>query len=303
MKQKFLILYFLFIPLLGFAQDKASDFKVITYNIWNGFDFGKDEARRARLQQWMAAQKPNVVALQELCNYTPEKLKADAASWGHPYSVLMKTTGYSVGITSDRPVELVEKITEGMSHGALHCQTNGIDFLVVHLHPGSYAKRRIEAGVLTEKVKQIRKTSARTMVLGDFNSHSPFDADLYPSNGYFLERLKKSNSGKGEDGNLDHGELDYGVMSAFLALPLYDVARKYTSGMQQRGSFPTRALGEINKETAEQLDSRKERIDFIMVSPDLYQKCTSAKVLNGEPTWYLSDHYPAVATFNLSDEK
>lgn len=300
MKEKFLILFALFIPALGFAQEKDSDFKVMTYNIWNGFDFGKDEARRASLQQWVAAQQPNVVALQELCNYTPEKLKVDGASWGHPYSVLMKTTGYSVGITSDKPIELVEKITEGMHHGALHCKTSGIDFLVVHLNPGSYAKRRIEAEILSKKVKEISKVNARMTVLGDFNAHSPFDANLYEKDGYFLEMMKKSNDSKGEDGNLDHGELDYGVMSAFLALPLYDVVRKHSSGMQQRGSFPTRALGDINQETARQLDSRKERLDFIMASSDLFRKCLSAQVLNGEATWFLSDHYPVIATFNLS---
>lgn len=302
MKRKIFVLLALLIPALGLAQGRTSDFKVITYNIWNGFDFGKDEARRASLQQWMAAQQPNVVALQELCNYTPEKLKEDAASWGHSYSILMKTTGYSVGITSDSPIELVERITEGMHHGALHCKTSGIDFLVVHLNPFSYAKRRIEAGVLSEKVREISKMSTRTIVLGDFNALSPFDADLYKADGYFLERLKKSNDGKGEDGNLDHGELEYGVMSAFLALPLYDAVRKHSSGMQQRGSFPARALGAVNKETPQQLDSRKERIDFIMVSSELSQKCVSAQVLNGEATWFLSDHYPVVATFNLSDK-
>jgi exodeoxyribonuclease III len=290
-------------PLFAFAQKADSPFKVITYNIWNGFDFGKDQERRVKLQAWMNAQMPDVAALQELCNYTTEKLREDAARWGHTHSVLMKTTGYSVGITSKFPIELIEKITEGMHHGALHCRTNGIDFLVVHLNPGSYQIRRIEAEILTKKVKEISKVNSKMIVLGDFNSHSPFDADLYQENGYFLQRLKKSNSDKGETGNLDHGELDYGVMSSFLALPLYDVIRKYSSGMQERGSFPTRALGEINKETADQLDSRKEHIDFIMVSSELYRQSVSAKVLNGRDTWFLSDHYPATATFVLPNSK
>ena len=121
----------------GFSQSQEQ-LKVISYNIWNGFDWGKDDARRAELQQWkVAGQQPDVVALQELCKYTPEKLKEDAKSWGHPYSVLLKTTGYSVGLTSRFPIELKEKILEGLHHGALHCQTNGIDFLV-----GSPASRQ-----------------------------------------------------------------------------------------------------------------------------------------------------------------
>jgi hypothetical protein len=33
---------------------------VITYNIWNGFDWGKDDERRIALGSWLAAQNPDV---------------------------------------------------------------------------------------------------------------------------------------------------------------------------------------------------------------------------------------------------
>lgn len=64
----------------GEIDKTERNFKVITYNIWNGFDWGKDTVRRANLQLWMQNQMPDVVALQELCNYTPEKLDEDAKS-------------------------------------------------------------------------------------------------------------------------------------------------------------------------------------------------------------------------------
>jgi exodeoxyribonuclease-3 len=117
---------------------QTDNIKVITYNIWNGFDFGKDEERRIELRQWVNQQEPSIVALQELCNYTDKKLAEDAKSWGHDYSILLKTTGYSVGLTSKFPIVLKEKIRTGMHHGALHCKTNDIDFFVIHFSPSSY---------------------------------------------------------------------------------------------------------------------------------------------------------------------
>jgi endonuclease/exonuclease/phosphatase family metal-dependent hydrolase len=270
---------------------------VITYNIWNGFDWGKDTLRRSKFQQWIKKQKPSVVALQELYGYTTEKLEEDAKSWGHNYSVLHKTTGYSVGLTSEFPIHLKEKIFEGMHHGALHCQTAGIHFLVVHLHPGSIKRRGEEAEILIGKLTAIKEKNSNYVVLGDFNAHSPFDAHLYDPDDYFMNRLRKSNEGKGINGNIYMNDLDYSVLSSFLALPLYDVIRNYTTSINERGSFPGRVLGPVNNETTEQLVSRLERIDYILVSPSLKEKCIDAKINNGRENWFLSDHYPVQAKF------
>lgn len=301
MKLRNIFLILALLPLLLASQENKDDFKIITYNIWNGYDWGKDEPRRVKLQNWMNAQAPDVVALQELCAYTPEKLREDATAWGHEYSILLKTTGYSVGFTSRYPIVVKEKIMEGMHHGALHCTTNGIDFFVIHLHPGSIARRREEADILSRKLEEIIKTSSKYVVLGDFNAHSPFDADLYDPNGKLLQRLRESNAGKGLDGNLVNGSFDYAVMSKFLSLPLYDIVQGYTTGLAERGSFPGRVLGEVNQESTEQLVSRMERIDYIMVSPELSKKSLGAQVHNGQENWFLSDHYPVSATFYLKD--
>tara|TARA_R110000744_G_scaffold272677_3_gene385582 strand:+ start:385 stop:1293 length:909 start_codon:yes stop_codon:yes gene_type:complete len=295
------LLIIIILPFSLLSQSEGSDFKIITYNIWNGYDWGKDNERRGKVQNWISAQTPDAVALQELCAYTPEKLQEDAKAWGHDYSVLLKTTGYSVGFTSKYPIELKEEIMDGLHHGALHCKTNGIDFLVVHLHPGSIAGRREEAGILSAKLDAITKTTSKYVVLGDFNAHSPFDADMYDTNSYLLTRLRESNLGKGLNGNIENGGLDYAVMSKFLSLPLFDVGQKYSTGLMERGSFPGRVLGEVNKETTNQLLSRLERIDYILVSPWLSKNCKDAQVHKGPENWFLSDHYPVSATFYLKD--
>ncbi|MEX0273647.1 MAG: endonuclease/exonuclease/phosphatase family protein [Flavobacteriaceae bacterium] len=289
-----MILFFVSVLLV---QGQEDIFKVITYNVWNGFDWGKDGERRAELQKWVASQTPDVVALQELCGYSPERLEEDASTWEHAHSVLLKTSGYSVGLTSRYPITVKERIFEGLHHGALHCTTNGIDFLVVHLHPGSIAKRLDETKILRRKIEAIARQNPYYMVLGDFNAHSPVDSDLYPPDGGLLSHLQKGDMGKGVSGNLVNGDLDYTVMSGFLASQLNDVIQKYTKGIGERGSFPGKILGSVNKESDTHLLSRMERIDFILTSPAITKKSIGGKVYNGAENWYLSDHYPVVAEF------
>jgi len=300
MKISLIAVIVLIFSVSAFAQEKKNQFKVITYNIWNGYDWGKDEVRRAEVAEWISKQEPSMVALQELCKYTPEKLEEDAQTWGHSYSVLLKTTGYSVGLTSKYPILVKEKILDGMHHGALHCVIKGIDIFVIHFHPGSISFRRDEVAIMLDKFASVREHNQDYMVLGDFNSHSPYDADLYDPEGLLLTRLKKRQADKGiEEGNLSYGDLDYSVMSALLAFPLIDVCRPYTHGIKERGSFPGRVLGPVNNESEKNLVSRLERIDYILASPDLSIKCTAARVCNGEENHYLSDHYPVMAEFDL----
>lgn len=287
----------LFFAINIYAQ--SDNCKVITYNIWNGYDWGKDKERRTQTTQWIANQKPSIVALQELCNYNDEILKEDAKVWGHEYSVLLKSSGYSVGLTSDQPIQVIEKIMKGMHHGALHCKTKGIDVFVIHFSPSSYQKRREEVAIILDRLDEVRKNNGKYMVLGDFNAHSPIDADLYDPEGPLLKRLRASNKDKPLEGNLFYGELEYGVISSLLAFPLLDVCQPFTKGMQERGSFPGQVLGEVNNETKEDLLERLERIDFILVSPEMAEKCYDAKVCNKEENYYLSDHYPVVAVFDF----
>ena len=105
----------LFLVLSGFfmaeAQEKTAAYerywkpdtrkiRVISYNVFNGFDWGKDRDRQERFVAWIREQDAGVVAMQELCGFTQESLSALAKQWGHPYAVIVKENGYPVGITS-----------------------------------------------------------------------------------------------------------------------------------------------------------------------------------------------------------
>lgn len=286
-----ILLVFCFGGYYGACQQKQGTIKLLSYNIWNGYDFGKDEKRRAELVAWINTENPSIVGLQELVNYTPEKLMEDAKNWGHNHSILLKENGYSVGLTSEYPIELKEKIFDGMHHGALHCKTGGLDIFVIHFSPSSYKKRLEEANIILKKLDKVTEHNPNYIVMGDFNAHSPMDADLYKNN-ILLNRLRSFKKNQGQQGNLAYNELDYGVISRFLAYPLVDTCLKFTNGISERGSFPGRVLAKVNSESEKDLVKRLERIDFIFVSPQLGQKLNHAVVFNKQPNWYLSDHYP-----------
>ncbi|MDN5213287.1 endonuclease/exonuclease/phosphatase family protein [Fulvivirgaceae bacterium BMA12] len=277
-------------------EKKVNTLKVISYNIWNGFDWGKDLTRRDQLVAWIASQKPDVVALQELCGYTKQKLLGDAKDWGHNYAEILKTSGYPVGITSSKPIAIREKILEDLHHGALHCRTWDIDFMVVHFSPFSYKKRREETEIVLEKLSQVAKNRDKYIVLGDFNAVSPFDADLYHGNESLLTAMRASEKEHEHVRNLFQGQLEYGVLSTFLGFPLLDVTQIYTSGLEERLTSPTRIF---NKQIENNRSPNAKRIDYILVSPYLQTTSINARVLNGRETFYLSDHYPVMAEFEL----
>lgn len=295
---RFSILFiFLFYQHLVFGQQ---DLKIISYNILNGYEWGKDTLRKQQLLKWLSAQNTDIVAWQELCGYTQQRLQEDALSIGHKYALLLKESGYSVGISSNRPINLKEKLITGLHHGALHCQIEGIDFFVVHLSPMSFKKRSSEVKELLDRLHSVALNNDRFIVMGDFNAHSPFDADLYKNN-ILLNRYRKSVSNAGNDGNLSDGELDFSVMSAMLGFPLVDLVQRYSTGLSERGSFPGRVLGKINNESDQELLARLERIDYILSSTGLAKKCIAGRVYNDESNWYLSDHYPVMVIFKDID--
>ncbi len=279
-----------------FSSFSQENLKIMSYNIWNGFDWGKDSVRKEKVCAWIELQNPDVLALQELCGYSQKQLAEDAKKWGHQYAEILKTSGYPVGITSNKPIVVKAKIIENMHHGALHCQTYGIDFMVIHFSPFSHKKRHEEADIILSKLSEIKQQQDKFIVLGDFNAVSPFDAHLYTDNEEMMASMKEREKTHKHVRNLAMGELEYGAIGAYLGFPLIDVVQKYTKGLEDRISCPTPVF---EKEKGGGRHPNSRRIDYIMVSPVLGKACTNAKVLNKEETFYLSDHYPVMAEFKF----
>ncbi len=288
------LVFQLTVSALAQAQEHTDNLKVISYNIWNGFDWGKDLERKEKMVQWVKTQKPDILALQELCGYTHEQLLEDAKKWGHNYAEILKTSGYPVGITSKYPIEVKERILENMHHGALHCKVADIDVMVIHFSPSDYKKRQVESKIIREKLSALDENQEKYIVLGDFNSLSPFDGDIYKAK--LLNAERESDASNGKNRNLIDGELEYGVIGSLLGYPLIDISQRFTSGWDERISFPTQVFEE---EKGEGRSDKSVRIDYILVSPYLASQCVNAKILNQEDTYYLSDHYPVMAEFKF----
>ncbi|WP_262246856.1 endonuclease/exonuclease/phosphatase family protein [Parapedobacter soli] len=280
----------------------AQPLKVMSYNVYNGFDYGRDKARAQALGAWVASQQPDVVALQELCGFTDKTLQELAATWGHDYAVILKADGFPVGLTSNKPITVKKKMIEGLWHGMLHVTTHGTDFFVVHLCPSDFATRLRESARITRYMrKNLSLSNEKYVVLGDFNAHSPFDAHLdkqYPELMKWYNQLDAERKPKTRQ-TLSYGQLDYSVMATFLAFPLIDVCERFVDG-SDRFSFPS-PLHFNPVRTRESLIPIRERLDFILVSPSLATQCTDATIVNTGVADAFSDHYPVIATFALGN--
>ena len=212
--------------------------RVMSYNIFNGFEWGKDTDRINRFVDYIEEQDPEVLALK-------------------------------------KPIKLVKKLTEGYGHGLLHVETYNHTFLVTHLNPSSDKIRLKEANNITEYMAE-NKLTTKTLLMGDLNAVSPFDADYLEQNRYDSPN-------------------DYSVISQFLSAQLYDICRVYVP-REKRLTFPTAILIYNSKNRAVQ-ESKGSRIDYIFGTKDMLESITDAYILNENDPDYLSDHYPIAIDF------
>ncbi len=265
--------------------------KIITHNVWYGFT-KKAEPRYEDWQAWMAAQHPDVVSLQELNGYSPDKLAENAKAWGHSYSVLLKTEGFPTGITSRFPITDVKRIFTGMHHGLLRCRIRGLWFYVIHLHPSNYQRRIEEANILLEDIRSLPDSDPRVVLAGDFNGFSPADSTEYDRDSAlidFFQMLDKRDKAM----NLNEGKIDYSCMETLLSASFVDVVDRVRDNTEPFvGTFPTRLVSEENH-------GSERRIDYVLVSSNLVEQVANAKLLRDSDTEQLSDHIPVTATIEI----
>ncbi|MDP7050124.1 MAG: endonuclease/exonuclease/phosphatase family protein, partial [Verrucomicrobiota bacterium] len=253
--------------------------------------FTKKPERKANYLKFMKAQAPDVVSLQELNHYTPEKLVADAKAWGHPHSVLLKEKGFPTGITSSRPITGVKRTLEGFHHGLLRCQTHGIHVYAIHLHPGNWEIRLREIDLLLKDIATLPR-EAKVALAGDFNTFSLHDKPVYDRSEDmipFFKRLDVRTKGK----NLRDGQLDYRHLKRLEDAGFVDLI--HTKREAFLGTFPT----PLRKDEDMGPD---RRLDYVFASPSLAASCRAAACIVNETTGLLSDHQPVSVTFELANE-
>lgn len=260
--------------------------RVISYNIWNGFEH--DASRRANFIDWIKGQQPDILAITELVGFTEKNLGQLASEYGHKYYAIVKEEGYPVGITSNEPITVVKKQVEDFWHGMLHVKTYGLDIIVTHLSPHDWKFRLKEAQMLTKYIQDNQLDNC--MVMGDFNAYSPFDADWVETHAQLIENMQKWDAEQETYRNMRDGRFDYSVLSKFLSIGLTDICRLYVPA-DKRTTFPAAFLyGWQHGDT--RLHGIGERLDYILVSPSLVSRCLDARIHNGIETEGISDHYP-----------
>ena len=268
--------------------------KIITHNVWYGFT-KKAQPRYDNWKRWMKAQAPDVVSLQELNSYTEEKLQADAESWGHSYSVLLKEEGFPTGITSKYPITDVKRIRKGFHHALLRCRIQGIWFYVVHFHPSNFQWRIEEAALLKQDVDSLPEENPRVVLAGDFNGFSPNDRSHYDASPKLVPFFKGLDARNTRARNLNEGRIDYGGIQAILDQGYTDqVATRRSPELPFVGTFPGALVSEQDHGT-------DRRLDYIFVSPSLSEQMESVAILRDPCTEMLSDHIPVCATIRLRE--
>jgi exodeoxyribonuclease-3 len=299
MQNKFFIYFILFsspmilaschAPLKSSGDSSNPSLKIISYNVLYGFNHQENIKEGVA---WIRSQDPDVLALQELNDFNEQKLRELAVQWNHNYAVILKEDGFPVGLTSKTPIEVIEKRIEGLHHGYLHCRTEGIDFMVIHLAPHEYLKRLQEMDIIVEKIKNLLAENKRVIALGDFNSFSPTDKHRTDMKVDLLNRQKIS--------NLNNGQLDYSVMEKFRKTGLIDIcARLLPDTDSERFSFPTKIVDYIENEEDQMRFAR--RIDYIWMDPNLAERCIRAFVPRDVILDSISDHFPVIAVIQIPE--
>ncbi|GMH91329.1 hypothetical protein TL16_g12025 [Triparma laevis f. inornata] len=189
----------LLLPLLaGLAHAKSNDNYerrgVLTYNILDGGWSDEGQGPRLVLANGTASGPfanyilsnvspyNNVVAFQELLNWSEDDMKSVTEAFGYSEHYLCQNCdGYHVGFMSRSKIEVLKDISTG-GHGAIAARIDGIVYVTFHLTPFTDTEENQERLAQVDSVVKeiISKYSDEPLLLmGDTNNPSPLDLIRY----------------------------------------------------------------------------------------------------------------------------
>ncbi len=249
--------------------------RVLSYNILEGMVTDTTKGKEVFVQ-WVKQFNPDIVALQECNKFTQKTLEELAATWGHPYAVIVKENGYPTGLTSRYPVTNIRKVTENMTHGFIMARVLDYNIVVLHLNPHRFRKRREEISNILANIEQT-KDKRRWILMGDFNSNTPLDMARLDTNRIKTAHLNAVKRNPKIE-NLDNGSIDFQVQQQLLDAGLADALYEYDRAARAAGG----------KDTIRSTS----RIDYIYLSKDLAKKVKTCHFIYDDFTARYSDHRP-----------
>lgn len=293
-KTFFLILLTVILGMQVSAAQNAGKIKFMDYNIMNGMWWDQYN-NYERFVTWMNGQSPDILAICETethwnetkgklpdtpeARYLPSNLDKLAMRWGHRYVAIgPQQDNYPVAITSRYPIEVVQRIGEGLSHGALHVKIQGVNYVVIHTWPQRYSmndKTRKDNGGDKTRYDELKKVLDLTIgnpdfkeekywvMTGDMNSRSPKDKEHYDALGY---------------------KYDYSAQQLMLDTYRHDL------------------VSEFNDDFQSSVPGRPYRIDYIYCNDNLFPYVKEARTVLDRFTEVASDHYPVMMEFSIPQE-
>ena len=245
-------------------------FKIVNWNVLYGFNHKKSVKQGAN---WIKKQAADVVALQELNGHNQVGFKELAAEWRHDHAAILKKGGFPVGLTSNQPIEVIERRVKDFHHGYLHCKTHGIHFFVVHFWPGKYW----EADWILDKTAPLIERGEKVIILGDFNGNSRKDEDFLIANATLRKR-------------------DYTFVDKVEAKGFVDIVHKHDP--EAKISQPSSITIPRWTKDLKELKLKRYRIDFVFADKSFAEQSHSGTISLGREIETISDHYPIIVEFN-----
>lgn len=258
------------------------ELKLLSYNVLYGLQ--NNDTIKDMYVEWVKQIDPDIVAYQEMNDFTQKSLEEFAERYGHSYAIQSKESGFPVALTSRYPIVNVQKVVDNMWHAYLYANVNNVHLMVIHFSPHKLSKRQKEVQEILARAALIPQNE-KIAIMGDFNSLAEIDAPYYGVD--MLEARKQSEGKNTHIRNLNNGQLDYTVTNAMLQAGYKDVLKMFHTDF-------TYTIG------TEKYRSRfLSRIDFVWANEELAQCVTSANVIYDRATEQMSDHYPLLITFEL----
>jgi endonuclease/exonuclease/phosphatase family metal-dependent hydrolase len=171
----------------------------------------------------------------------------------------------------------------------LSCKTSGIQVYVIHLHPGHWEIRHQEIDLLLKTLAS-HQLKEPVLLIGDFNTFSTRDQAHYQQTPDMIPFFRRLDIRWKSNRNLRNDRLDYSHLQKIERAGYQDVIAERRERFL--GTFPTKLrLDEDN--------GPSRRLDYIFANKVLAQEFIKAQYLINSKTDLLSDHYPAIAEFEI----
>jgi len=255
--------------------------KIATWNV------NSMNVRQPHVTEWLQANEPDVLVLQEIKQVTEKFPVEDLQAIGYEYSIASGQKTYNgVAVISKMPV--TDAITDfpdldDPQRRILATTVNGVRVVDLYIPNGSevgsdkYAYKLDWLAALRRFLEAEVKAHEKLVVLGDFNI-APADADVHDPEKWGEAILCSPAERK--------------ALRDILDLGLCDIFRKFEHPEKTFSWWDYRAAGFRRNAGL--------RIDLILTSDAMTQRCTASYVDKEPRSWERpSDHAPVIAEFDL----